>query len=157
MSGTFSRGPRVLEGLLGATSGRYTVADGDGSGRRSIDTPLATLLETGMRAIAARVDAVSGKNLAKAAEITLDEELLGFVLRSSPEEVERVVEHLRAGRGPRRLLLDGEVAPQVLEEVLVDLARQGAIRRVTGPDGEGRSQHARAAPRPVRYRARKMA
>jgi DNA-binding response OmpR family regulator len=143
--GTFSRGPRVLEGLLGTISGRYTVADGDGSGRRSVDVPLASLLESGMRAIAARIDAVSGKNLAKAAEVTLDEELLGYLLRSSPEEVERVVEHIRAGRGPRRLLLDGEVAPQVLEEVLVDLARQGAIRRVTGPDGEDRIALAREA------------
>lgn len=143
--GTFSRGPRVLEGLLGTTTGRYTIADSDVSGRKSIDAELATLIDSGMRAIAARVDAVSGKNLAKAAEVTLDEELLGYVLRSSPEEVERVVEHLRAGRGPRRLLLDGEVAPQVLEEVLVDLARQGAIRKVVGPDGEDRISLAREA------------
>lgn len=142
--GTFARGPRVLEAMLGTTTGRYTVADADGPVRRSLEGSTAALIDTGMRALAARVDAVSGKNLTKVHELELDEEALATVLRSSPEQVERVVELLREGRPPRELIVDGVVEAQVLEEVLTDLARQGAIRAVRGPDGEDRVALARA-------------
>lgn len=143
--GAFARGHKVLDSLFGTTTGRFTVADDDAEVRTIIGEPLTLLLESGMTDLAARVDAVSGKNLAKAASVELDEEALDAVLRASPEEVERVVKPLRTGTGPRALMMDGEVAPEVLESVLVDLARQGAIRRVFGPDGEDRIALAREA------------
>ena len=143
--GAFARGHKVLDSLFGTTAGRFTVVDDEAEARRIIDEPLSMLLASGMTELAARVDAVSGKNLSKAASVDLDEEALDAVLRASPEEVERVVKPLRAGTGPRALMMDGEVAPEVLESVLVDLARQGAIRRVFGPDGEDRIALAREA------------
>lgn len=143
--GAFARGPRVFEALLGSVTGRYTVADADGPVRQSIEVGLAALIDGGMRALAARVDAVSGKNLAKAAEVELDEGRLEPLLRSSPEEVERIAAELRGGKGPRELLLGGAFEPQVLEEVLADLARQGAIVGVRGERGEDRIALAREA------------
>ena len=94
-------------GLLGATSGRYTIADADGPARRSIEGSFEEVLERGITDLAARVDAVSGKNLAKAAQVVLDEDALHAVMQSSPEELGRLVTPLRAGRGPRELLLEG--------------------------------------------------
>jgi CheY-like chemotaxis protein len=143
--GTFARGVRVVDGLLAVSNARYTIADGEGNVRRSIDVPLETLLDKGMVELAARVDCVSGRNLSKVEKIDLDEAVVSTVLRSSPEEVERVVASLRDGEGPRALLMGGDIEPRVLEEVLVDLARQGAIRRVLGADGEDRVALAREA------------
>ncbi len=136
--GAFTRGPRVFETMLGMTAARYTVADSQVPIRRSVTETLTEMLAAGMSKLAARIDAVSGKNLAKAAEVELDDELVESVLRSSPEEMERVVEQLKKEGGPRRLIMEGLVAPNVLEQVLIDLARQGAIRKVIGPDGEDR-------------------
>lgn len=143
--GGFARGPRVFESMLGTLAGRYTVADADGPVRRSIEGGVEDLIRDAMSAVAARVDAVSGKNLAKAAHVELDEARVASVVRASPEDVERIVGELRAGRGPRDLLLAGSFEPQVLEAVLSDLARQGAIVAVRGVNGEDRIALAREA------------
>jgi hypothetical protein len=49
-----------------------------------------------------------------------------------------VVEALQSGKGPRALMLEGVVAPDELEAILLDLARQGAIVAVRGEQGEDR-------------------
>lgn len=136
--GSFSRGPRVVVPLLGATAGRFSVVDADTPMRASIKEPLDVVLRRGAAQIGALVDAVSGKGLALAASVTLDDEVVGSLLRSSPEPMSSVIEALRAGRGPRQLILDGAFAPDELESVLLDLARQGAITAVSGIDGEDR-------------------
>lgn len=143
--GSFRRGEEMLVGLLGATTGRYTIAEAGGAVRNRIEKPLDEVMRDAILELAARVDAVSGRNLAKALRVELDEDVLHGVMTASPEELERVVEPLRAGLGPRDLLIGGDVEPLVLEEFLVDLARQGAIRRVWGPDGEDRIALARDA------------
>ncbi|MFK7987032.1 MAG: response regulator [Sandaracinaceae bacterium] len=143
--GMFNRGRAVLRAALGTRTARYTVADAEGDVRRSIAQPLGDVLTEEMADLAAHVDAVSGKNLSKAARIVLNDEAANTIARGSPEQVQKVVEAIREGRGPRQLLLQGEFDPRALEEVLVDLARKGAISDVRGVDGADRVALARAA------------
>jgi CheY-like chemotaxis protein len=141
--GSFSRGPRVVPSLLGATEGRFTVSDADAPVRGSVKEPLDVLLAQSAALLGGVVQAVSGKHLAHAHKVELDPDVLASVTRASPAHVTEVVDLLGEGHGPRALLLEGRVAPQVLEGVLVDLARQGAIVAVTGERGEDRIELAR--------------
>ncbi|AKF06725.1 response regulator [Sandaracinus amylolyticus] len=143
--GSFSRGPRVLVPLLGATAGRFAIADAEGPVRASIKEPLDAVLRKGAAAIGALVDAVSGKGLALAAHVELDDDVLASLLRASPDALRAMVAKLRGPGGPRALLTEGSVAPHELESAMLDLARQGAILAVRGPDGEDRIAAAGAA------------
>ncbi|UJR80670.1 response regulator [Sandaracinus amylolyticus] len=143
--GSFSRGPRVLVPLLGATAGRFAIADAEGPVRASIKEPLDVVLRKGAAAIGALVDAVSGKGLALASHVELDDDVLASLLRASPDALRAMVSKLRGTGGPRALLMEGSVAPHELESVMLDLARQGAILAVRGPDGEDRIAAAGAA------------
>ncbi|MFO0695562.1 MAG: response regulator [Polyangiales bacterium] len=136
--GSFSRGPRALPQLLGVTAGRFTVTDTDAPVRATADALGPDALDTAAARLGALLDAVSGTGLSRAERIQLDEDVLASLLPVSPGATASVVERLSADAGPRKLLLDGEVAPEVLESVLVDLARRGAIVAVVGPEGEDR-------------------
>jgi CheY-like chemotaxis protein len=136
--GSFSRGPKVVVPLLGVTAGRFAVADAESAVRGSIKEPLDVVLKKGAAQIGALVDAVSGKGLALAAKVELDEDILSPLLRASPEPMRLLVDELLGGRGPRALLLAGAASPQELESVLLDLARQGAVLAVKAENGEDR-------------------
>lgn len=136
--GSFSRGPRVVVPLLGATEGRFTVVDSDAPVRASVREPLDVLLSRSANELGAIVDAVSGRGLLLAHHVEFDEDVLASILRAAPPTVAAVVDALRRGRGPRSLVVDGTFAPQDLERVLVDLARQGAISAVVGDGNEDR-------------------
>ncbi|MFO0680787.1 MAG: response regulator [Sandaracinus sp.] len=141
--GSFSRGPRVLGALLGAVEGRFTVVDSDVPVRASVREPLDVVLTRAANELGALVDAVSGRGLLLAHRVTFDEDVLGSILRAAPPTVAAVVDALRRGRGPRALVVDGTFAPQDVERVLVDLARQGAILGVFGDGDEDRVAAAR--------------
>ena len=141
--GSFSRGARVVPSLLGATEGRFSVGDADAPVRGSVKEPLDVLLTRSAALLGGVVQAVSGKHLASAHKIELDPDVLASVTRASPAHVTELVQLLTEGHGPRSLLVDGKVAPHVLEGVLVDLARQGAVISVTGEHGEDRIELAR--------------
>jgi CheY-like chemotaxis protein len=141
--GSFSRGPRVVMALLGAFEGRFTVADADAPVRASVREPLDKLVERSASELGGLVDAVSGRGLLLAWRVEFDEDVLASILRSAPPTVAAVVDALRRGRGPRSLVVDGTFAPQDLERVLVDLARQGAITAVLGEGNDDRVAAAR--------------
>ncbi len=136
--GSFSRGPKVVMALLGATEGRFTVADSDAPVRASVREPLDVVLARAAGELGGLVDAVSGRGLLLAHRVEFDEDVLSSILRAAPPTVAAVVDALRRGRGPRSLVVDGTFAPQDVERVLVDLARQGAISAVTGEGNEDR-------------------
>lgn len=143
--GSFSRGRKALTPLLGATVGRFAVADPHGSVRPSIREPMDVVLQAAAKNIGALVDAVSGKGLMHAHRLELDDDVCASLLRASPDPMRSVVEKVRSGMGPRELILKGEVAPRELESVLLDLARQGAILAVWGENDEDRVALAREA------------
>ena len=136
--GSFSRGPKVVMALLGATEGRFTVADSDAPVRASVREPLDVVLARAAGELGGLVDAVSGRGLLLAHRVAFDEDVLSSILRAAPPTVAAVVDALRRGRGPRSLVVDGTFAPQDVERVLVDLARQGAITSVAGEGNEDR-------------------
>ncbi|MBK8172600.1 MAG: response regulator [Sandaracinaceae bacterium] len=146
--GSFSRGSPCVPQLLGATSGRFTVVESNATIRSSLDRPLEALLDEGVATLGALMDSVSSTGLSRAAHITFDDDILSTLLQASPPPIAALVDRLKHGAGPRDLLLEGEVAPQTLEGVLIDLARRGAVRSVRGVDGEdcvAESLHARKA------------
>ncbi len=136
--GSFARGRRILPWLLGCTAGRFTIDPTDAPVRGTLDATIDDSLAEATRTLGAWIDAVSGRGLSRAAHVSFDADVLEPFLRTSPAPVRVLVERIRGGQGPRRLLLDGAVAPQALESVLVDLARRGALREVRGADGEDR-------------------
>lgn len=141
--GSFTRGPRVVVALLGAIEGRFTVADSDTPVRASVREPLDLLVRRSAAELGGLVDAVSGKGLVLAQRVEFDDDVLASTLRAAPPAVAAVVDALKRGRGPRSLIVDGSYAPQDLEHVLVDLARQGAITSVLGEGNEDRVAVAR--------------
>ena len=143
--GSFARGDAALLQLLGATAGRFTVVASDSPVRAMFREPLDTLLERGTHRLGALVDAVSGTGLPLADRVELDEDVLAPLLGTSPEPSRAVVERLRRGESPRALIVSGEVAPQAIEAVLVDLARRGALLGVRGAAEEDRVAEAYAA------------
>lgn len=138
IDGSFSRGEAALPQLLGATSGRFTISEAQHPVRSVFDEPLEDSLRRGTRWLGALMDAVSGTGLMHAASLTFNDEVMSALMRTSPEPVRQLVQKLAQGQGPRELILAGDVAPQSLESVLVDLARRGALRSVQGPSGEDR-------------------
>jgi DNA-binding response OmpR family regulator len=143
--GSFARGDAALLQLLGATAGRFTVVASDAPVRPMFKEPFAALLERGTHNLGALVDAVSGTWLPLADRMEFDDEVLASLLGTSPEPSRVLVERLRRGETPRGLIVAGEVAPQVLESVLIDLARRGALLGVRGAAGEDRVAEAFAA------------
>jgi len=145
VDGNFARGARVLPQLLGSTAGRFTATKGRGSHRPTVAGSLDGTLRRAMTQLTSVVDAVSGTALPQAAQVRFDEDVVAALLQASPERTRQLVEWLDGDKGPRDLLMEGLVAPQVLESDLVDLARRGAIAEVQGPLGEDRIEAARVA------------
>ncbi|MCB9708713.1 MAG: response regulator [Myxococcales bacterium] len=138
IDGSFTRGEAALPQLLGATSGRFTISEATQPVRSVFHEPLEDSLRRGTRWLGALMDAVSGTGLMHAEGLTFNDEVISAFMRTSPEPVRELVQKLVEGHGPRALILGGEVAPQALESVMVDLARRGGLRSVHGPAGEDR-------------------
>ena len=143
--GSFVRGDAALRQLLGATAGRFTAVASDVAIRPMFKEPFRALLERGTHQLGALVDAVSGTWLPLADRMEFDDDVLASLLSTSPEPSRAVVERLRRGATPRGLIVAGEVAPQALEAVLIDLARRGALVGVRGAANEDRVAEAFAA------------
>ncbi|MFW6067587.1 MAG: response regulator, partial [Myxococcota bacterium] len=136
--GSFSRGDAAVVLLVGVTSGRFTVSDASGPVRATVQGSLDEVLDRGVRRLGAMLDAVAGPALPRVAKVELDEGVLDALLGAAAPKERELVERLQQGERPRDLLLEGTAAPQVLQAVLEDLARRGAIRAVRGIDGEDR-------------------
>jgi hypothetical protein len=67
--------------------------------------------------------------------IVLDEMALDDYLRATPEPARDIIRRIAKGASPRKLLLGGDVAPTLLEDVLADLASRGAITAARDESG----------------------
>ncbi|MBI2395480.1 MAG: response regulator [Deltaproteobacteria bacterium] len=134
--GSFARGAEVLPGLLGVIGGRFLVrpvpSRGEGEPLRGeLDEQLRPVL----RRLRAACDAVSGVSTMELVAIGLDGDALASYLPSTPTPVRRVLERLADGASPRTMILAGDVAASVLEDVLVDAASRGLVVRATSVRG----------------------
>lgn len=137
VDGSFARGADVLPGLLGATGGRFLVRPLPSRGEgEALSGELPAQLEIVIRSLRAACDAVTGERTIELAAVALDKAMLGAYLPVTPEPARSVLVRLADGASPREMILAGDVAPSLLEDVLLDAASRGLVTRATGVKGE---------------------
>ncbi|MFZ5895929.1 MAG: response regulator [Myxococcota bacterium] len=149
--GSFERGPKVLMSLLGVSAGRFVVEPNSAPCRTEFDAPLAELLDEPVRRARQALVALSAQTLPHVVGVDIDLDAIGGYLACTPDSAKALIERLSDGGSPRQMLLTGEVSALLLEAVLSDLARRGAIRSVEHdaaplvPGGSMRAAAVRAA------------
>jgi CheY-like chemotaxis protein len=133
--GTFGRGDAVLAPLLGVTAGRFVVAPDESGTRRDFDGSLTEVLADPIARVRAAQHAFSEGRLVRLQRVDFDEAALRAYTRVHVEPVRSLVERLTSGESPRELLLSGTVSAKLLESVMMDLARNGAVQSVTDEGG----------------------
>jgi CheY-like chemotaxis protein/HPt (histidine-containing phosphotransfer) domain-containing protein len=133
--GSFERGPRVLAGLLGVNSGRFVVQPDTAPCRREFDAPLNELLSGPIGRARAALSALGAESLPRVLSVSVDAGAIGRYLECTPASARKLIERLMQGAAPRDLLIAGDASIGLLESVLSDLARRGAIDNVERDDG----------------------
>ncbi len=133
--GDFARGPGVLSGLLGASAGRFVVEPDATPVRGEFEGDLAATLREPIARARAALRAVSASALVRISHMTFDRSAVEPYLACTPEPAAQLTRRLLSGVGPRDLVLEGQADPHLLELVLSDLARRGAIQSVEREPG----------------------
>ncbi|MGC4090756.1 MAG: response regulator [Polyangiaceae bacterium] len=145
--GSFERGPKVLMSLLGVSAGRFVVEPNSTPCRAEFDSALSSLVEEPVRRARSALSALAAQNLPHVVGVDIDLDAVGGYFACTPDSARALIERLSQGGSPRQMLLTGEVSAWLLEAVLSDLARRGAIRSVErdeAPLVPGGSQRAAA-------------
>lgn len=129
------RGTRALASMLGVTSGRFTLANETSDVEANLEGNLATQLAKPIAMSRAAISLITGDALMNVVRVSLDEHVTREYLRATPEQIRHLLRQIDEGASPRELVLNGEVEPRLLDEVLTDMATRGAISSVFGDDG----------------------
>jgi DNA-binding response OmpR family regulator len=132
------RGSDVMTALLGIGGGRFSVADIDEGAPLSVELEGSLddqLLEPIALARAAQ-SLLTGTQLLRLRRVLIDEERLGVQLAATPEPARSLLRSLCAGASPRDLIVQGRVSAELLERVLCDAGRQGAIEAILNAQGD---------------------
>jgi DNA-binding response OmpR family regulator len=134
--GSVQHGGRVLAGVLGVGAGRFVVAPSTSAieGRELAGT-LEQQLAGAIALARAATAATTGARTINVASVSLDEDIVAAYLLATPQPARDIIRRIAAGASPRDMLLKGEVAPSLVEDVLADLAARGAILAVRDPRG----------------------
>jgi CheY-like chemotaxis protein len=141
--GSFVRNEAALPQLLGVSSGRFVVSRAEGSLRQAVEGTLDEALARGSRELGAQLDVLTGAALNEVERIVLDEDAQAGLLDQAPPLVRDVVARLAQGQPPRKVWQDGIIDQALLEPMLLDMAKRGAIRSVLGHDGSDSIEAAR--------------
>jgi CheY-like chemotaxis protein len=134
--GDFARGPKVLRELLGVSAGRFVVAPATpGPLQAELTGDLAGQLEKHIAAARGAIAVTSGAQATRVARLKLDQDILHNYLRATPEPARSLIVRLSKGASPRELLLEGQVVPSLLDDVLTDLAARGIVTSVEDEEG----------------------
>ncbi len=134
--GDFARGPKVLRELIGVTAGRFVVAPATpGALQSELTGTLSQQLEKHIAAARGAIAVTSGAQATRVARLELDGNVLNHYLRATPEPARSLIVRLSKGASPRALLLEGQVVPSLLDDVLTDLAARGIVIGVTDEEG----------------------
>ncbi len=134
--GNFARGPKVLRELLGVSAGRFIVAPAtSGTLVGELTGTLAAQLEKHIAAARGAMAVTTGAHATRAARLQLDDDVLSHYLRATPEPARSLIVRMAKGTSPRTLLLEGQVVPSFLDDVLTDLAARGAVVGVHDEEG----------------------
>jgi DNA-binding response OmpR family regulator len=133
--GSYRSGERALASLLGVGAGRFVVTPTSEPLRGDLVGSLAEQLARPIAAARGALAATTGAAAMYVERIAVERDTLDDYLTATPEPARTLVGRLAEGDSPRQLLLGGDVAPTLLEDVLADLAARGAICGVEGADG----------------------
>ena len=135
--GGFERGEGVLGALLGASAGRFVVTPDRSACRRDFEGTLEQVLKGPIGRARAAQHALAAERFVRVERVEIDEAAILAYVASTPEPARSVVQQLLQGAAPRELVVSGEVSPRLLDLVLGDIARHGAVLAVEGADGVG--------------------
>lgn len=147
--GSFERGPKVLAGLLGVNSGRFVVQPDTAPCRKEFDAPLDELLRPPIARARVALAALSTEALPRVVRVKVDADAIGRYLECTPASARKLIERLVQGESPRDLLVNADASLGLLESVLSDLARRGAIQGVEHDDGPVRLSAPPPEPAPM--------
>ncbi|NOU30461.1 MAG: response regulator, partial [Polyangiaceae bacterium] len=133
--GTVLSGMNAFRALLGVSSGRFSVEDRNSAIEDELQgsfRELSMVIVSERRAV---IHALSEDRLVEAAAMDVHDERLRDVLRGMPARTGVIAGRILAGASPRELLLRDRIDPSELLDVLLHLARRGAILSVRTAEG----------------------
>ncbi|MBI4703113.1 MAG: response regulator [Deltaproteobacteria bacterium] len=133
--GGSERGVAVLGAMLGVGAGRFGVWDAGPEACAALAGPLDELLREPVARVRAAEALLSGTALARVARVRLDEQATGRYLAATPEPSRGLVHALAGGASPAALLSAGKVSAELLQSVLCDAVRRGAVLSIADAAG----------------------
>ena len=134
--GAHERGERVLARMLGIGAGRFVVGKSEDGVLEDLGGTLAQQLSRPIAAARGALYVTTGARTMNVEHLGIDDVGLADYLRATPEPARGMIRRIAEGASPRQMLVGGDVAPSLLEDVLADLAARGAINAVHGPNGQ---------------------
>jgi DNA-binding response OmpR family regulator/HPt (histidine-containing phosphotransfer) domain-containing protein len=125
--GSFERGEHVLSMLLGVSAGRFVIEPDVSPCRAELSGSLHEQLAAPVARARAAQRALSAGALASVTRVAFDTARVGGYLECTPEPAQSLLRELLTGASPRDLLTSGRAPARLLEAVLSDFARRGAI------------------------------
>ncbi len=128
--GSFERGEFVLAALLGVSAGRFTVEPDATPCRVDFEGTAGQILKAPIERARLALNSISAGALIGVTRVHITAPIIEGYLACTPEPARALLEKIMAGASPRDLITSGEVAPRLLEAVLSDVARRGAISQI---------------------------
>jgi CheY-like chemotaxis protein len=132
--GSFERGEAVLAALLGVSAGRFTVEPDSTPFRGDFAGSPAQILKAPIERARRALDSIAAGALVGVTRVQIDAAAVDGYLGCTPEPARGLLQKIIDGASPRELITTGAVAPRLLEAVLSDVARRGAIGGVERMD-----------------------
>jgi len=128
--GHFERGQGVLAALLGVSAGRFVIEPDSSPFRGDFSGKPAEILKAPIERARRALNSISANALVGVTRVHIHGAALEGYLGCTPEPARGLLQKIIEGASPRDLITSGEVAPRLLEAVLSDAARRGAITDV---------------------------
>jgi DNA-binding response OmpR family regulator len=125
--GSFERGEVVLAALLGVSAGRFVVERDITPFRGDFEGLPAEILKAPIERARRALASISAGALVGVTRVQIAPLAIEGYLACTPEPARGLLQKIMAGASPRDLITSGSVAPRLLEAVLSDAARRGAI------------------------------
>ena len=125
--GSSERGERVLAALLGVSAGRFVVEPDSTQCQVDFEGSVAQILKAPIERARSALNSISAGALVGVTRVHIVAPTIEGYLACTPEPARALLEKIMHGASPRELITSGSVAPRLLEAVLSDVARRGAI------------------------------